>query len=206
MSHPVDVQSPCLPSSKPPGGGSPRGISPEGGLPPMSLTQKKYRLHHWHIESTLCPPISPFSLQYPLHFSPLSLIPSHILLRRWPVIVGGWQNAYQLLQWRHRRQRRTIRREDSPQSVPPSLQQPTPVASSLTRANTYLRSGVPDWVPPVGQTCNNGVNGGGIDYPPPGLICSPESVGGQSASGGFSVITLTPGILPHGNSTKQVWW
>ena len=52
-------------------------------------------------------------------------------------------------------------RKPSP-SVPPSSQQPTSAASSLTCADTYLRLGAPDLVPPVGQTCHTGDTGGDL--------------------------------------------
>ena len=50
----------------------------------------------------------------------------------------------------------------------PSPQLATYFASYLSRAATYIKSGVPDLGPPVEQTCHTGVIGGGVDSPPPG--------------------------------------
>ena len=65
--------------------------------------------------------------------------------------------------------------------------------------------GVPNGLPPVGKTCHTGGTGGGIDSPPPGLICCTEGVGEQNASGGFSVRTIHHGIPPQVTSAGHGW-
>ena len=56
---------------------------------------------------------------------------------------------------------------------------------------------------PAGQTFHTGNNGGGVDYPPPGLLCCPKGVGEKSALGGLSVRILSIGIPPQGTSIGQ---
>ena len=62
-------------------------------------------------------------------------------------------------------------------SVLPLPQQPTSVASSLSRVCTTLKTSELNSVPPMRQTCNTGGSQGEIDSPPPGLQCCPEGVG-----------------------------
>ena len=60
-------------------------------------------------------------------------------------------------------------------------------------------------MPPVGQTFHTGGYGGGVDYPPPGLLCYTEGVGEKSEPGGLSVRALSLGIPLQGTSIWQVW-
>ena len=108
MYCPVGIRGPFLPYSKPLDVGRPWGTSPTRGSPPTSLTQTNHRLHHNHIESTRHPPILPFSLQDTYHLYPIYLCLSQILLHRWIVVVGGWKNASQVIEWRYHQQRRPI--------------------------------------------------------------------------------------------------
>ena len=65
--------------------------------------------------------------------------------------------------------------------------------------------GAHDLVPTAGQTFHTGGTGGGVDYPPTGLICWPEGVGDKIPPGGLSVRKLSPRISPHGTSTGKGW-
>ena len=87
--------------------------------------------------------------------------------------------------------------------APPSPQLPTSIASSPSCASTSLKSCAPDIGPPVEKTCHTGGTGDGVDSPPPGWLCCPESVGEKSVPGGFSVRTLSIGIPPQGTSIGQ---
>ena len=85
----------------------------------------------------------------------------------------------------------------------PSLLLTHNVDYSPTRSDTYLRPGAPNLMTPVGKTSHPGGTGGGFDFPPPGFLCCPESVGGKSGPVGLSVRTLTHDIPPHSTSNGE---
>ena len=90
--------------------------------------------------------------------------------------------------------------------VSPLPPQPsTSFASSPSRSVTSLRLGVPYWRPPVEQTCHTGGTGGGVDSPPPVLLCCLEGVIRKIVPLGFSMRTLSPCIPPQGASIGK-WY
>ena len=88
-------------------------------------------------------------------------------------------------------------------SAPQSPQPPTSVAYSLSYPGTSLRLGAPNLGPHVEQTCHTGGTGGGVDFPPPGLLFCSEGIGDQIVPGGLSVSTLSLGIPPQVTSIGQ---
>ena len=176
MSHPFDIWVPCMLSVISPGGETPQWPSPSRVSLPTSLTQ---------IESLLAPPphkISP-PFSYPLHPSPKSLpvvptFPSPSVCSVPPPANSCWRKTtFVPSNWTKELPSAVshMPRRPSP-SVPLYPQQPASVASSPSRADTSLMSGLPDWLPPVEQTCHTGGTGGGFDLPPTGLLCCPEGV------------------------------
>ena len=92
--------------------------------------------------------------------------------------------------------------------VPYYTQSPQPltsVASSPSLAGTLMKSGAPDWGPPVEQTCQIGGTGGGVDSPPPGWLWFTEDVVEKSVPRDLSVRTLSLGIPPQGPSIGK-WY
>ena len=85
-------------------------------------------------------------------------------------------------------------RRTSP-SVPLYPQQPASVASSPTRADTLMMSGAPDWMTHVVQTCHTGGTRGGVDSPPPGLLCCTEGVSDKSGGIHNTHVTNTESTL-----------
>ena len=57
----------------------------------------------------------------------------------------------------------------------------------------------------MGQICNTGVTGGGVDPPPIGLLCCSEGVGEKIAPGGLALSTLSLGIPPKVTSIGKGW-
>ena len=57
----------------------------------------------------------------------------------------------------------------------------------------------------MGQTCHTGGTGGGVDSPPPSLLCYTEGVNEKIVTGGFSVRTLSLSIPPQGTSIGKGW-
>ena len=74
---------------------------------------------------------------------------------------------------------------------------------SLSYPGTSLRLGAPNLGPHVEQTCHTGGTGGGVDFPPPGLLFCSEGIGDQIVPGGLSVSTLSLGIPPQVTSIGQ---
>ena len=125
------------------------------------------------------------------------------MFHRRPTVVVSRQRSYQVLEKINYRQRCIIHQIITSPYVPPSPQPQASVASSPTGADTLMISGAPNWVPPVGQTYNTGVTGGGADSHPPGLLYCTKGFYEQSAPKGLSVRKHPPGILPQGTSTGQ---
>ena len=109
--HPLDVWGPCLPSSVPPGGETPQGISTTRGSLPMYRTQTESLLAP--LPHKTSPPFSyliPPLPRYPPSV-PISPRPPEVQFHFQPIIFGGQQRLSQVSERRDPRQRCTIRQE-----------------------------------------------------------------------------------------------
>ena len=143
-------------------------------------------------------PIRSLPSQDICHQYPFYPRPPEVPFHRQTIIVGGTRTKRLPSAVFH------MPRRPSP-SVPLSPQQPTAIASSLSRASTSLKLGAPGLGPSLGQTCHTGRTRGGFDSPPPRLLYCPEGVGEKRSLGFFSVRTLSLGIPSQGTSIGKVW-
>ena len=199
-SRPDDVWGPCLPSTVPPSGETPWGTSPTGGSGTTSQTKTIAPL------ATLpCRTSPPFS--YPLPPSIISLSAIPILpapsVGSVPLLANccHWMTTFIPSTTTKRFPSAVYHTRKRP--APSNIPYPWPensFTSSQSRSRTSLKSGVPNWGPPVGKTCHTGGTTGGVDSPPTGWLCCPEGVDRQSVPIGFSVRTLSHGIPTQGTS------